>query len=234
MLLARYHRAIELADQKLAAFYGAMQAAGCLDDTLLVITSDHGESFGEHGLYFHDASVYNMRLHVPLWIRHTSLRPGTVDDVVSTRSLFDLLRAVGVGERLDGTILDEAARKTCTVALAEHFHYPYTDGLLSEYTDNIATTIAGRHKMIVRRCGPQYYDLERDPEERAPVPMAIADFAAIWDDGLPGGAISAATEHLRTWETAMARRVDDTTSAEPALPSRCRPFGPTRVVELRP
>jgi len=66
MLLGRYQRAIELMDEKLADFYGAASAGGLLDDTLLVVTSDHGEAFGEHGLYFHDASVFDTHLHVPL------------------------------------------------------------------------------------------------------------------------------------------------------------------------
>ena len=50
-------------------------ARGLLDDTLLVVTSDHGEAFGEHGLYFHDASVYETHLHVPLWIHHPDRAP---------------------------------------------------------------------------------------------------------------------------------------------------------------
>ena len=58
MLRDRYHRAIELMDAKLAAFYDAARGAGLLDDTLLVVPADHGEAFGEHELYFHDASVY--------------------------------------------------------------------------------------------------------------------------------------------------------------------------------
>src|SRR5262249_40369797 len=62
MLLARYHRAIELMDAKLAEFWGAADAARLMDDTLLVVTSDHGEAFGEHDLYLHDASVYDVHL----------------------------------------------------------------------------------------------------------------------------------------------------------------------------
>ena len=48
---ARYVRAIELMDAKLAAFWQAMTTAGLLDDTLCVLTSDHGEAFGDHDLY---------------------------------------------------------------------------------------------------------------------------------------------------------------------------------------
>ena len=78
MLLGRYHRAIELMDAKLADFYDAARGVGLLDDTLLIVTSDHGEAFGEHGLYFHDASVYDTNLRVPLWIHHPERAPSPV------------------------------------------------------------------------------------------------------------------------------------------------------------
>jgi len=97
MFSERYHRAIELMDAKLAAFYDAARASRLLDDTLLIVTSDHGEGFGEHGLYLHDASVYNTHLHVPLWIRHPAMGPEIVDDVVSTRDLFGLMAATAMG-----------------------------------------------------------------------------------------------------------------------------------------
>src|SRR5262249_5930771 len=106
MLLARYHDAIALMDAKLATFYHGAQSAGLLDDTLLVITSDHGEGFGEHGPYLHDASVYQTHLHVPLFIHHPTLAPAIIDDVVSTRDLFGLMRSVALGEGGHGTLLD--------------------------------------------------------------------------------------------------------------------------------
>ena len=39
-----------------------------LDDTLVVILSDHGEGLGEHGLFDHGESLYNTELDVPLLI----------------------------------------------------------------------------------------------------------------------------------------------------------------------
>jgi arylsulfatase A-like enzyme len=206
MLLGRYHRAIELMDVKLEAFYAAARGAGLLDDTLLVITSDHGEAFGEHDLYFHDASVYQTHLHVPLWVHHPAVAPASVEDVVTTRDLFHLLRRVGLEGRVGGTILDPAARQARPVALAEHYHYPHTAGVLERYAQNIATAIVGTRKMILRREGAMAYDLVRDPDERAPEPSSVADFeAACRRDGWPAASVATAIEHLRRWEvTAQA------------------------------
>ena len=202
MLLARYHRAIELMDAKLERFYRSARGAGLLDDTLLVVTSDHGEAFGEHDLFFHDASVYETHLHVPLWIHHPALAPAAIDDVVSTRDLFALFQAVGLKGGLAGTVLDGAARSARPVALAEHFHYPFTNGLLERYRQNLAAAVVGRRKLVVRREGVLQYDVERDADERAPELSTVAAFAAACRaDGLPSGAIAPAVEHLRRWET---------------------------------
>jgi arylsulfatase A-like enzyme len=205
MLRGRYHRAIELMDAKVGEFHAAARDAGLLDDTLLVVTSDHGEAFGEHGLYFHDASVYDTHLHVPLWIRHPRLAPAVVDDVVSTRGLFALLHAAGREAGLAGTLLDPRARAAAPVALAEHFHYPHTAGLLPQYTQDLAAAVVGPRKAILTRDGVRYYDLATDPEETAPAEGSVAEFvAACRRAGLPPAAIDAATAHLGRWERVRA------------------------------
>jgi len=212
MLLARYHRAFELMDEKLADFYTAARGAHLLDDTLLVVTSDHGEAFGDHGLYFHDASVYDTHLHVPLWVHHPDVPPAIVDDVVSTRDLFGLMRAAGLGHGVAETVLDPAYRRARPVALAEHFHYPHTAGLLAEYTQNLSAAVVGTRKIILRREGAALYDLGSDPGETAPARGTLADFEnACRGDGVPAAAIAAAVAHVRRASAARDRpavRVD--------------------------
>jgi len=207
MLLGRYHRAIELMDEKLARFYDAARGAGLLDDTLLIVTSDHGEAFGEHELYFHDASVYDTHLRVPLWVHHPERAPAAVDDVVGTRDLFGLILAAGLGGDLGGTLLDGEHRRAHPVALAEHFHYPHTDGLLPRYAQNLSAAVVGTRKVIARREGIELYDLGTDPLETAPVGGTTADFeAACRRDGLPPAAVADAVAHLRRSASASRRQ----------------------------
>lgn len=179
MLLERYHQAIELVDGKLARFYAEASSAGLLDDTLLIVTSDHGEGFGEHGLYLHDASVYETHLHVPLWVRHPALAPARVDDVVSTRDLFGLMQAAVQRAGVSGTILDPAFRRQHPVALAEHFHYPHTDGLLRQFRQNLAAAIFEQRKIVRRGDHLEVYDLVRDPGETCPERHSLSDVAAL-------------------------------------------------------
>lgn len=197
ILLDRYHRAIELMDAKLAAFYSQARRAGLLDDTLLVVTADHGEAFGEHQLYFHDASVYDTHLRVPLWVHHPGVAPSLVDDVVSTAGLFDLFRSVALGTGLRGTLLDPHARAARPVALAEHFHHPDTRGMLPRYAQNLAAAVVGHRKLTLRHEGAEQCDLDADPDETTPEPATVEDFAATCvRDGYPRPAVDLAVRHL--------------------------------------
>lgn len=200
ILRDRYTRAIELMDGKLGSFVDTARDTGLLDDTLLVVVADHGEAFGEHELYFHDASVYDTHLHVPLWIHHPTCAPRAVDDVVSTRDLYGLLSSVADGRGIGGTLLDERARAARPVALAEHFHNPHVPGARRRFTQDIAAAVVGRRKLIVRREGGALYDLATDPDERRPDAATVADFAALCArDGAPHAAIHEATNHLERW-----------------------------------
>ena len=203
MLVRRYERAIALADAKLASFYARSTAAGLLDDTLLIVTSDHGEAFGDHDLYLHDASVYDTHLHVPLWIRHPGRRAETVEDVVSTRDLFGLMRAVGLGTSLEQTILDADYRARHRIALAEHFFYPHAADAQPRYRQNLAAAVGQRTKAIVRREGLSLYDLAADPAETAPTGQPLEVFAAACRaDGATPTAVNRAIEHLTRWNSA--------------------------------
>ena len=199
LLLGRYHSSIELMDAKLAAFYEAAHAEGLLDDTVLIVTSDHGEAFGEHGLYLHDASVYDKNLHVPLMVRHPRRAPAVVHDVVSTRDLFGVLRGVADGSEERGTILDPTFRAAHQVAIAEHFHYPAIDN--PRYRRNLVSAIVGTHKVIVRDDEVLHFDLARDADELAPVPGAIDDFAPLARaEDASEASVAAALRHLRTFQ----------------------------------
>ncbi|MFT5683063.1 MAG: arylsulfatase A-like enzyme [Myxococcota bacterium] len=67
----------------------ALSAIGALDDTIVVITSDHGEALGEHGLYRHNRGLYDSLVHVPLVLHYPpAVSPGRTAAPVSTASVF--------------------------------------------------------------------------------------------------------------------------------------------------
>lgn len=174
LLLKRYHDAVALMDQKLRDFFEEADRLHLLDDTLVVLTSDHGEAFGEHGLYLHDASVYQTHLHVPLYLRHPGMSPLEIDDVVSTKDLFGLLERVAdqMPER-SGTILDSAYRRQHPVALAEHWYYPHAPHTAPGYRQNLRAAVARHRKVIRDQGGLRIFRLDEDEGEQHPEVTSI-------------------------------------------------------------
>jgi arylsulfatase A-like enzyme len=61
-----YDAEVAYADRELAKLVGGLERAGELDDTLIVIWSDHGQGLYDHGWPGHDMQLYEESMHVPL------------------------------------------------------------------------------------------------------------------------------------------------------------------------
>ncbi len=57
-------------DRLVGPLVRTLQELGLYEDTLLIVTSDHGEEFGEHGCWTHGANLFDSTMHVPLVIRY--------------------------------------------------------------------------------------------------------------------------------------------------------------------
>ncbi len=64
-----YRGEIAFTDDKLGMLIRSLRKAGLLENSVLVLTSDHGEEFLEHGGFGHGNTLYEEQLHVPLLIR---------------------------------------------------------------------------------------------------------------------------------------------------------------------
>jgi lipoteichoic acid synthase len=73
--LNRYLNAVAWTDQVAGILASALKHAGLLENTLLVITGDHGEAFEEHGQSVHNFSVYNEEVRIPLMFVSEKLIP---------------------------------------------------------------------------------------------------------------------------------------------------------------
>ncbi len=193
-----------------------LRGAGLLDHTLLIVTSDHGEGFGEHGLYLHDASLYDTHLHVPLWVHHPQRAPEVVDDVVSTKDLCALMLAGGGAVRAADTILDAGRRAAHPIASAEHFHYPHAPRSAARYRQDLAAAVCGTAKVIIRREGVEHYDLARDPEEQHPEVRPLDDFArSCRQAGASSAAIAEVMQRLRAWSNRQEHEPSTASAAAP-------------------
>ncbi len=70
LLRKLYRRMIRLIDTRLSAIVTRLKEAGRWDNTLMVLTSDHGQAFCEHGILFHTLRVDEGELRIPLWVRY--------------------------------------------------------------------------------------------------------------------------------------------------------------------
>ncbi|MBL8862410.1 MAG: sulfatase [Planctomycetes bacterium] len=110
-----YHAGVTQADAAIGALVSALERAGTLDDTLFIVTSDHGESLGELGLWEHN-HMTDTNLRVPLVLRWPrGLPAGTrvsalVDQIDVLPTVCDLMALelppqTDVYSRIDGASL---------------------------------------------------------------------------------------------------------------------------------
>jgi len=150
-------------DHFFGAFLERLSALGLANDTLIVVTSDHGEEFDDHGSWGHGHSVYQELLHVPLMFRLPNRVPaGTkVGEAVSTldisATVTDLLgvpaMAHNEGHALVGLMLGEAPSRPAVA--------------FSDFQDDRRVITTGRWKLILRgNLTSTMFDLVADPLEK--------------------------------------------------------------------
>jgi arylsulfatase A-like enzyme len=198
-LLSQYDGGISYLDAELGRLFDDLAARGLLERTLVVITADHGEGFGEHDLIDHGVSVFQELIHVPLLVR----TPGgsiarRVATPVSTLDLFStILEAAGVAPSAtaQGIPLDQSGRDPDRVIFSESF----TNDLFLSWSPRFRriqrAAISGGEKFILATDGQQaFYDLSTDPGERDSLALqepamsaALEARLAAWLEGAPKG-----------------------------------------------
>jgi arylsulfatase A-like enzyme len=68
-LLSQYDGETAFLDSELGLLFSYLKKIGIYDSSLIILTSDHGELFGEHGLYWHRTPLYDGAVKVPLLIK---------------------------------------------------------------------------------------------------------------------------------------------------------------------
>ena len=98
-----YDGSIAYIDHQLGLLFDELGRRGQLDNTLVIVTSDHGEHLGEHGFMRHGNTLYTEVLHVPLVVAlpKTMPAPGRITAPVSLRDIPATILAVA-GLSCDG------------------------------------------------------------------------------------------------------------------------------------
>jgi arylsulfatase A-like enzyme len=120
-LVAKYDASLARADAQIADFLRSIRRMGLWENTVVIITGDHGEQLGEHGLTGHMEGLYEPILHVPLLLRHPGKpqwkgrRVGElVERVDLAPTLLDIAGIPSEGLELQGRDLMELLRDPAT------------------------------------------------------------------------------------------------------------------------
>ncbi|MEK6301429.1 MAG: sulfatase [Acidobacteriota bacterium] len=96
-LIDLYDSEIAFTDHHLGRLFDWLETSGRMRDTMIVVMSDHGESFGERGVYRHSSQLFNDQTHVPSIFYLPGVEPRRVADYVSTIDLgTTILHAAGI------------------------------------------------------------------------------------------------------------------------------------------
>lgn len=80
-IVALYDGEIRFTDEELGRLFSALKARGLFENTIIIVTADHGEEFFEHGRIGHAITLFDESLRVPLIVHHPrSIDPGMVLD----------------------------------------------------------------------------------------------------------------------------------------------------------
>lgn len=108
-VVARYEQGARDADSLVRRLVSVAEELGILEDTLLIITSDHGESLGEHGIWFDHHGLYEVTARTPLIFYSPSIPAkevtATAQNIDIMPTTLSLLGVRGVPKDIDGADL---------------------------------------------------------------------------------------------------------------------------------
>jgi arylsulfatase A-like enzyme len=212
ILKALYDGQLNYLDEKIGELLRFIDSQKGLEDTVLIVTSDHGDCLGEHDHIGHRMSLYEPLLHVPLVIRYPArFQPGMrVGQQISLIDLFPtILELAGADpSALNGTgfhsLLSAPQQETRPFTIAENTAPKSMDGLVARVLRT------ERYKYIWRSDGQhELYDLAADPGELENLMGSAPDVAQELDVQLRNWQQSLAAYNVETIETEYDEEISD-------------------------
>lgn len=157
-------------DRNIKALFQLLEDYEILDDTVVILTSDHGDEFNDHGGLSHDGKFYEELVHIPFMVFHNDrTKEQRVSAVISNADIPPtILKHFGHGPepKFKGQPLFPLEEYVSRGAYGEaigkvHHQVLPTDKPAYYFTD-------GKYKIMYYEEGERYYlyDLENDPREQ--------------------------------------------------------------------
>ncbi len=175
-----YDAEVRYTDTELKALLDRLSAADLRDNTIVVLVSDHGEAFGEHGRFGHGASLHEELLRVALIVRAPSVTPRKVQELVRTidvmPTLLELAGATPAAHAMQGRSLLrllEGQSLRSEPSFSHALGQPQRESRLWSVRDG-----AWRLVWDEEQRAAHLFDLAHDPQERTDVAAAHGDVVA--------------------------------------------------------
>lgn len=167
-LVAAYDGAIAYTDHVAGQLLEALAERGRLDETLVIVTADHGEEFGEHERFGHASSVHMAQVHVPLVVRFPAAIPAGIR-ISEPTSLADIpatvTRLLSLGDgHFPGVSLSRHWEGP--EARAGHRSARHASPALSESIGQRSVVVGDLHYIEESGGEEHVYDIVADPYER--------------------------------------------------------------------
>lgn len=162
---------VTFADLHLGRLMRAITELGLEERTVLIVTSDHGEAFGEHGLLRHNKPLYEVMVHVPMLVRVPGVSPKAIDAHVSLMDIGPTVLDL-FGLSTPGNFMGESL----VPLLAGEPPPPHRPIFMERPTD-MALLFADGIKVLLRTRpdSEEIYDVLRDPDEEEDLRESLGD-----------------------------------------------------------
>jgi arylsulfatase A-like enzyme len=163
----QYDAAVHNLDREIGKLLAYLEREGLFEDTVILITSDHGEYFGEHQLIEHNKDLYEPALAIPFLLKDAGQREGrVVTEPVSLVHVPWLL-----AQRTDALSEDDFPYSWPDAVLLAENHYTRLNTLAGpaghRFQRSRLALYDGEHKYIHSTDGAfELFDLARDPGEQ--------------------------------------------------------------------
>lgn len=171
-----YDGGIYYNDEQIQILLDELQKRGVLENTIVMITSDHGELFGEHGLWEHHNSLYRPVIHVPMIVWYPKSVPQNVrvDTPISNAAIpatiLDMLgepaQDLFPGPSLAELWRDPASASKFPDPIAEMAESPWVNPNHLSIEGDMVSVVSSDWQYIEHEYnGVELYNLNEDPDQ---------------------------------------------------------------------
>ncbi len=168
-LIAAYDECLASIDNQVGGLLQYLSSTRDWSNTIVIITADHGDAFGEHGTYDHGWNLYRELIHVPLIFYGPGIPAGQrIAGVVRTRELFATVVDLAAGQK--SSFLAYSLRRSWTPEFQPHTRH---NGVVSEVVAGgdermayVCLTTNEWHLILEANGRVELYQWPTDPEEQ--------------------------------------------------------------------